>query len=337
VVFTVAAQRCLAAARFPSVSDDFRVDIRIGVNTGDVVEHEGLVSGEAVHAAARLVDQAAAGEVLVSDVVKHLVGTVPDVHFLDRGTQELRGFSEPVRVWALAWPADEVVKVVIAEDSILLRHGVARVVRDMGYEVVEETGDADGLLRAVETARPDLIITDVRMPPPHSTEGLTAAVMIRRAHPEMAIVVLSQYVEPSFADELLQEGATAIAYLLKDRVTHVREFQQTLREVVGGGTAIDPEVVSALVDRPRTANPLDVLSPRERDVLRLMAEGRSNQAIGDSLYLSPRTVESHVKSIFTKLDFTDQPSDHRRVLAVVAYLRSLGARPTLDDATPSVT
>lgn len=229
---------------------------------------------------------------------------------------------------------DGSIRVVIAEDSVLLRQGISKVVRDAGYEVVGEVGDGDELVRIVNLERPHLVITDIRMPPSHSDEGLRAAIAIRAAHPDIALVVLSQYVEPRYADELLQDGSTAIGYLLKDRVTHVREFQEALRRVVAGGTVIDPEVVSVLIDRPRKSDPLGVLSPREREVLKLMAEGHSNQGISEALFLSPRTVESHIKSIFIKLDFLEEPNQHRRVLAVVTYLRSLNAPANTSPRPP---
>jgi DNA-binding NarL/FixJ family response regulator len=212
------------------------------------------------------------------------------------------------------------VRVVIAEDSVLLRAGLARLLEDVGYEVVEEVGDGDALLRAVADQRPDVVVTDVRMPPGHSDEGLRAALVIRRSWPEVAVLVLSQYVEEKYASELLAGDTRGVGYLLKDRVADVDSFLEGLRRVAEGGAALDPEVVSQLLARSRRRDPVAALTPREQDVMRLMAEGRSNAGIAAALVVTEGAVEKHVSSIFTKLGLAPGETDHRRVLAVLRYL-----------------
>jgi DNA-binding NarL/FixJ family response regulator len=213
------------------------------------------------------------------------------------------------------------VRVVIADDSVLLREGLARVLTGAGLEVVAQVGDASALGFAVRRERPDVAIVDVRMPPTQTDEGAVAASRIRADHPEVGVLLLSQVVEARHALRLFQERPEGFGYLLKDRVLEIDKFVAAVRRVANGGTAIDPEVVSQLLGRIRARGPLDDLTRREREVLGLIAEGRSNQAIGAKLFLSPKTVESHVSSIFTKLGLFPGVDDHRRVLAVLAYLR----------------
>jgi DNA-binding NarL/FixJ family response regulator len=213
------------------------------------------------------------------------------------------------------------VRVVIAEDLALLREGMARLLTDNGFEVVAAVADADALVHAVLRERPDVAIVDIRLPPSFRDEGLRAALGLRRSSPETAILVVSQYVEHTYAAELLAEaGAGGVGYLLKDRVLDVSDFVDAVRRVASGGTALDPEVVAQLVGG-RGAWPLDQLTPREREVLELMAEGRSNAAIASSLVLSVGAVEKHIASIFQKLRLAPSDTDHRRVLAVLEYLR----------------
>lgn len=212
------------------------------------------------------------------------------------------------------------MRVVIAEDSVLLRAGLTRLLDEAGEEVVAAVEDADALLAAVDRHRPDIAVVDVRMPPTFTDEGLRAAVTIRERLPEVGILVLSQYVEERYATELLGSGTTGFGYLLKDRVTDVAEFVEALRRVAAGGTALDPEVVAQLLARSNRRDPLDRLSPREREVLALMAEGRSNTAIAEALFVGEGTVEKHVTNIMTKLDLAPSDQDHRRVLAVLRWL-----------------
>ena len=217
---------------------------------------------------------------------------------------------------------DHQVCVVIADDSVLLREGIARLLVESGFEVVGQAGDADDLLRKVGAHKPDIAVVDVRMPPTHTDEGLRAAHRIRAEYPETAVLVLSQYVEEAYALELLSESTERTGYLLKDRVADVRTFTDAVRRVAKGGSALDPEVVALMLGRRRREDPLATLTPREREVLGLMAEGRSNSAMAEALVVSERAVEKHVTSILSKLDLPPAAEDHRRVLAVLTFLRS---------------
>ncbi len=203
---------------------------------------------------------------------------------------------------------------------MLLRKGIARLLEDAGFEVVGQAGDAEDLLRKVRAHKPDVAIVDIRMPPTHTDEGLRAALLIRGELPDTAVLVLSSYVQEEYAVELLGESAEGVGYLLKDRVTDVELFIDSIRRVASGGSALDPEVVSQMLGRRRAAGPLSQLTSREREVLALMAEGRSNHAIAAELVITDRAVEKHVTSIFGKLDLSSTPDDHRRVLAVRAFL-----------------
>jgi DNA-binding NarL/FixJ family response regulator len=216
------------------------------------------------------------------------------------------------------------LRVVIAEDAAVLRDGLVQLLTDRGFEIVAAVADADALRRTVTAAAqpPDVAVVDIRMPPTHTDEGLRAAIDLRRDHPEMAVLVFSQYIETRYAAELLASRSDGIGYLLKDRVAHVSEFVDALTRVAAGGTALDPEVVTQLLGASRRADRLAVLTPREREVLALMAEGRSNTAIATTLVISSRAVEKHIANIFTKLDLALSDTDHRRVLAVLRYLDS---------------
>ena len=214
------------------------------------------------------------------------------------------------------------LRLVLADDSMLLREGIARLLTESGFEIVGQAGGAEELVAAVREHRPDVAIIDIRMPPDHTDEGLRAAEAIRAEHgTEVGILVLSQYVETSFALRLVADGAGGVGYLLKDRVDDLDDFADAIRRIARGGSVIDPEVVARLVGSRRTRVPLDDLTAREREVLALIAEGRSNQAIGDRLFLAPKTIEAHIASIFSKLGLLPAPDDHRRVLAVLAHLR----------------
>ncbi len=214
------------------------------------------------------------------------------------------------------------MRIVIAEDSVLLRDGLIRLLAERGHEVVATAGDAVELLAAVAREAPEVAIVDVRMPPTFTDEGVRAALELRDRNPALAVLVLSQYVEERYAGELLARDARGVGYLLKDSVTETRDFLEAVDRIAGGGTAIDPEVVSQLLARARRGDPLDDLSPRERQVLALMAEGRSNGAIAAQLVVTERAVEKHVSSIFAKLRLPPAEGDHRRILAVLRYLEA---------------
>jgi DNA-binding NarL/FixJ family response regulator len=217
---------------------------------------------------------------------------------------------------------EQALRVVIAEDSALIREGIARLIDESGGTVVAKVGDGDAFVAAVEQHRPDVSVVDVRMPPTQRDEGLRAAIEARRRVPGAPILVLSQYVERQYATELLADRAGGVGYLLKDRVGDIREFMDALRRVANGGTALDPEVVAQLMARNRTDDPLSTLTPREREVLAAMAEGRTNIGIARQLSITEGAAEKHISNIFGKLQLAESPNDHRRVLAVLAYLGS---------------
>jgi DNA-binding NarL/FixJ family response regulator len=214
------------------------------------------------------------------------------------------------------------VRVVVADDSMLTREGIVRLLRDAGIEVVAEAEDADALLRHVGSARPDVAIVDIRMPPTHTDEGLVAVRAIRADHPEVGALLLSQYVEPSYAMRLLEDQPERVGYLLKDRVQDIAVVVDALRRIADGETVIDPTIVSRLLGRRRREDPVERLTEREREVLGLIAEGMSNKAIAARLFVTERTVEAHVTQIFQKLELPESADQHRRVLAVLAFLRA---------------
>jgi DNA-binding NarL/FixJ family response regulator/class 3 adenylate cyclase len=307
--------------------------VGIGLDVGEALPVEGGYRGGALNLAARLCSQAGPGEILASRTVVHLAGSQSDVTYSDRGNVRLKGMQDPVPVVRVTGSDDAMVRlsgardatgamrVALAEDSVLLREGVARLLNDSGFKVTSAASDAEELLRQVRLDPPEVAIVDIRMPPTYTDEGLKAAHTIRAELPDVAVLLLSQYVETDFALELVAGGAGRLGYLLKDRVANIQEFTDAVRRVGAGGSVIDPEVVSRLVGRARKDSPLDALTERERDVLGLMAEGRSNQAISHALHLSMKSIEGHVRNIFTKLDLATTPDDHRRVLAVLTYLR----------------
>jgi len=213
------------------------------------------------------------------------------------------------------------VRVVIGEDDVLLREGIVRLLAEAGFEVVAQAGDAEDLLRKSLAHKPDVVVADVQMPPGHGDDGLRAALEVRRQHPEIGVLVLSQFYEEQYALDLIGEHPEGVGYLLKERVGDVEAFVEALARVAAGGSALDPEVVGRILGRRRTHGPLDRLSPRERDVLAAMAEGKSNQGIAEELVVTQAAVEKHVTGIFQKLDLGPTPTEHRRVLAVLAYLR----------------
>lgn len=327
----VRAQRELVERDWPSGLD---VRVRMGLHRGEPqVTSEGY-TGIDVHRAARVCAAGHGGQVLLTEAVR---AGAPGAATRSLGSHRFAGLPEPEAIHQLladGLPRDfpplrntvaelgAGIRVVIADDSVLLREGVVRLLEGVGFEVLAGAGNAEDLLRHVALHRPDVAIVDIRMPPTHTDEGLVAAAAIRERFPETGVLVLSQYVEPAYALELLAEGAEGVGYLLKDRVADVEELASAVRRVAEGGTALDPAVVGQLVGRRRERDPLAELTPREREVLELMAEGRSNQAIAERLFVTLRAVEKHVTSIFSKLGLSPDEDSHRRVLAVRAYLRS---------------
>jgi DNA-binding NarL/FixJ family response regulator len=313
-----------------------RIRVRIGIHTGEPLRADGSYIGLDVHRAARVCAAGHGGQVLVSEATREVLGSA--VELRDLGEHRLHGLDAPERIFQLLSPdlgesfpplrADVEdhglgarKRVVLADDSVLLREGIARLLEEAGFEIVGQSGTAEDLLLKVRSYSPDIAIVDIRMPPTHTDEGLRAAQEIRERYPGTAVLVLSQYVESGIALELLQGSAEGVGYLLKDRVGNLGEFAAAVKRVAEGGSALDPEVVAMLVGRRRSDDPLADLTPREREVLDLMAEGRSNQAIADRLVVTLRAVEKHVTSIFGKLRLPADAEDHRRVLAVLAYLK----------------
>jgi DNA-binding NarL/FixJ family response regulator/class 3 adenylate cyclase len=296
--------------------------VRIGIHVGDVVDGAADDAfGSAIVVARRLCDAAAPGQILASQVVRLLVGNRPSLIHDVVGTLELKGVPDPVEVVSYTWEPDDEppVRVVVAEDAAIIRDGLTRLLAAEGFEVVADVADYDTLIEAVDRHRPDLVITDIRMPPTQTDEGLRAARHIKEHHAGTAVLVLSQHVAASAAGDLLDGSVAGVGYLLKERVSDVDEFLDAARRVAAGGNVIDPLITEELL-RNRSGDGLAGLSEREREVLDLMAQGLSNQAIGGRLFVSAKTVESHVRSIFLKLDLPDESSDNRRVKAVVRWL-----------------
>jgi DNA-binding NarL/FixJ family response regulator/class 3 adenylate cyclase len=310
------------------------VKVRMGLHTGVPQLGEEGYTGLDVIRASRIAAAGHGGQVLLSSTAAPFVS---GVETRELGTHRLQGLPDPERIHqviAEGLPRDfpplrgtvsqlgDARRVVLADDSVLLREGVARLLEEAGFEVVAQSGTAEDLLRHVAMHRPDVAVVDIRMPPTHTDEGLRAAREIRERHPDVGVLLLSQYVEPSYAMALLETSAEGVGYLLKDRVADLEQFGTAVRRVADGGSALDPAVVSELVGRKRRDDPIEQLTAREREVLELMAEGRSNQAIADRLFVTLRAVEKHVTSIFTKLGLPASTDDHRRVLAVLASLRA---------------
>jgi DNA-binding NarL/FixJ family response regulator len=305
----------------------------MGMHTGEPNFGDGTYFGIDVHRAARIAQAGSGGQVLLSRRTRDALDSSQELE--DLGAHQLPGLDQPERLYQLnvsglpsSFPPLSTarrgfrgMRVVLADDSVLLREGIARLLEDAGFEVVAQSGTADDLIRHVGMHKPDVALVDIRMPPTQTDEGLRAAKQIRERWPDTGVLVLSQYVEPAYAMELLGENAEGVGYLLKDRVSDVDEFASAVRRVGEGGSALDPAVVSQLVGRRRRDDPLEDLTPREREVLELMAEGRSNQAIAERMVITLRAVEKHVTSIFGKLRLPATAEDHRRVLAVLKYLK----------------
>jgi DNA-binding NarL/FixJ family response regulator/class 3 adenylate cyclase len=332
----VSAQHALAAHEWPS---GMAVEVRMGLHSGEPAIQGSSYVGLDVHRVARIAFAGHGGQVLLSARTRELAG----VEARDLGEHSFKGLHAPEQIYQLVaeglrddFPALRVdggkteflasngtrMRVVVAEDSVLLREGIARLLEDAGFEVVGQAGTADELMLKVRSYKPEVAIVDIRMPPTQTDEGLRAAKEIREKHPETSVLVLSQYLEPAYALELLSESAEGVGYLLKDRVADIPEFLAAVKRVGEGGSALDPSVVSQLVGRHRRDDPIDQLTPREREVLELMAEGLSNIAIAERLVVTERAVEKHVTSIFGKLGLGADSEHHRRVLAVLAFLRA---------------
>ncbi len=326
----LAAQRALRDEDWP---ENVSVRVRIGLHTGTPSFGDEGYTGIDIVRAARIANAGHGGQILLSAETLELIDGLTAV---DLGSHRIQGLEQPERLHQLV--ADDLprdfpslrnssstlgsdVTVVLADDTVLLREGIARLLEDVGFEVVAQSGNAEDLLRHVAMHKPSVAVVDIRMPPDHTDEGLRAAREIRERFPDTGVLVLSQYVEAEYAMELLSESAESVGYLLKDRVADVEQFAAAVKRVAEGGSALDPEVVSQLVGRQRRDDPLADLTPREREVLALMAEGRSNQAIADRLFITLRAVEKHVTSIFAKLGLPASTDDHRRVLAVLASLQ----------------
>jgi DNA-binding NarL/FixJ family response regulator/class 3 adenylate cyclase len=332
VAAAIAAQQALEGHEWPRGA---KPRVRMGIHAGEAELDGDAYVGLEVHRAARVSAAASGGQIVLSTSARARVEE-GGVQFADLGDHRLPGFGERERMYQvlhddlaaeLLPPATDSkrsakLRVVLADDSVLLREGIAKLLEDSGFEVAGQSSTADDLLLKVRSYKPDVAIVDIRMPPTHTDEGLRAAKEIRERHPDVGVLVLSQYVEAGYALELLQGSAEGVGYLLKDRVADIAEFTDAVRRVAEGGSALDPTVVSRLVGRRRGEDPLDALTPREREVLELMAEGRSNQAIAEKLVVTARAVEKHVTSIFTKLGLPASAEDHRRVLAVITFLNA---------------
>jgi DNA-binding NarL/FixJ family response regulator/class 3 adenylate cyclase len=327
----LAIQRTLRDTEWPG---NIRVRVRIGLHTGTPSLTDEGYTGIDVVRASRIANAGHGAQIVVS---AETLAELDGISSRDLGEHRLQGLATAERIHQLL--ADDLprdfpplrntismlgagVTVVLADDTILLREGIARLLGDSGFEVVAQSDNPEDLLRHVAMHKPQVAIVDIRMPPTHTDEGLRAAREIRTRFPSTSVLVLSQYVEAAYAMDLFSDSPEGLGYLLKDRVADIEEFALAIRRVAEGGSALDPTVVAELLGRSRHHDPLAQLTPREREVLELMAEGRSNQAIADRLFVTLRAVEKHVTSIFTKLDLRATTDDHRRVLAVLAFLQA---------------
>jgi DNA-binding NarL/FixJ family response regulator/class 3 adenylate cyclase len=333
----VALQRRFAEATFSDES--LPLPIGIGLDAGEAVPIADGYRGASLNLAARLCALAGAGEILASHEVIHLAGKVAGVTYEERGPVRVKNLTQPVRVVRVVPVEDDPaqrfaalgfaaatatvprkLRLAIAEDSVLIREVLVRVLSEAGCEIVTQAQDAEGLLAAVREDPPDVVVTDIRMPPTHTNEGLMAALSIRSEFPEVAVLVLSQYVETHHAMELIGESPERVGYLLKDRISNVSELADAVRRVASGEVVIDPQVIGRLLRRRR--DPLEALTEEERTILGLMAEGLSNQAITERSSLAEEFVEARIADIFRKLGLETEAGEHSRVQAVLAYLRA---------------
>jgi DNA-binding NarL/FixJ family response regulator/class 3 adenylate cyclase len=298
------------------------IEIRVAVHMGECEVIGRKLGGIAVHVGARILSTAGPGDVRVSGTVRDVVSG-SGIQFRDQGIHTLKGVPGEWHLYSVVGDHQaSSPRVVVAEDIMLMREGIVRLLREAGFDVVGEAEDLDGLMRAVALARPDTVIVDIRMPPTHTDEGLVAARRIRTEYPETGVLVLSQYIEPSYAMRLIEEHPDSVGYLLKERLFDVAVLVDALRRIADGECVIDPTIVSRLVGRRRRADPLSELTDREREVLGLVAEGMTNHAIAARLSETENAVEAHVSQVFAKLHLPESPDEHRRVLAVLAFLRS---------------
>jgi DNA-binding NarL/FixJ family response regulator/class 3 adenylate cyclase len=316
----VAVQRALAAGPSP-----FRV--RMGIHSGELERCDGELRGRALVKAARIGALARGGEILASSLVQELTdldAADGDIWFDDGTEVELRGLRGKHLLVPARWDAGtrSPVRVVIADDAAIVRDGVAALLRENGLEVVATASDARGLHDAVERHRPDVVVVDIRMPPTHTNEGLVAAERIRSGHPDTGVLVLSQHVEPEYALAMVRDGAARSGYLLKDRIADVDVLVEAVGRVARGGCVVDSGLTDRLVQRAEAGGALAALTPREREVLGLLAQGLGNRAIAERLVVTARTVETHISQIFLKLGLGEEGAEHRRVAAVLTYLRA---------------
>ena len=326
-----AIQRTLRDTEWPG---DIGVRVRIGLHTGTPSLTDEGYTGIDVVRASRIANAGHGSQIVVS---AETLSALDGIASRDLGEHRLEGLAAAERIHQLL--ADDLprdfpplrntismlgagITVALADDAVLLREGIARLLADSGFEIVAQSDNPDDLLRHVAMHKPQVAVVDIRMPPTHTDEGLRAAREIRMRFPSTSVLVLSQYVEAAYAMDLFSESPAGLGYLLKDRIADIEEFALAIRRVAEGGSALDPTVVGELLGRSRQHDPVARLTPREREVLELMAEGRSNQAIADRLFVTLRAIEKHVTSIFTKLDLPATTDDHRRVLAVLAFLQT---------------
>jgi DNA-binding NarL/FixJ family response regulator/class 3 adenylate cyclase len=324
------ALRCAVGLQRAVAARPPHLKVRMGIHTGELERIDGRLRGRALVKGARIGAMARGGEILASAVVREIAGLDEadgDIWFEDGADVELRGLRGRHPLVAVRWSdvAPRAVRVVIADDVAIVRDGVAALLREHGVDVVATATDADGLEEAVARHRPDVAIVDIRMPPTHTDEGLVAAEHIRRSQPETGVLVLSQHVEPAFAQRIVGGGEARTGYLLKDRVSDVDVLLDAVRRVARGGCVVDPSLAARLVERAGADGALRELTDREREVLGLLAEGLSNRAIAERLVVTGRTVETHISQIFAKLGLREEGVEHRRVAAVITYLRATPA------------